>query len=79
MEAILDFSRGRQNWLKSCYAECVGGGGGGNEARAAASVIASGWGGGVEVALQLFAPHILHSAVKASFHIKKACGKPYNT
>ncbi len=29
MEAILDFGRGHQKWLKSCGGECVGGGGGG--------------------------------------------------
>jgi len=26
MEAVLDFGRGCQNWLKSCYGECVWGG-----------------------------------------------------
>jgi hypothetical protein len=27
MEAVLDFGRGRQKWLKSCDGEYVGGGG----------------------------------------------------
>ncbi len=29
MEAVLDFGRGRQKWLKSCNGEYVGWGGGG--------------------------------------------------
>jgi hypothetical protein len=31
MEAVLDFGRGRQKWLKSCNGEYVGEGGGGAE------------------------------------------------
>ncbi len=89
MEAVLDFGRGRQKWLKSCYGVCMGGGGG-NEARAAASVIASGWGGrGGGGLATVCTPHVcsplsrssfsfLHYAVKASFDIKKAYGKQYS-
>ncbi len=88
MEAVLDFGRGRQKWLKSCNGECVGGGEGGVwKDAAAAYVIASGWGGGrrggVEAALQMFALHIcsplsrssfsfLYPAVEPSFDIIKA-------
>jgi hypothetical protein len=65
------------------------GGGGGNRRRPAPLIAFIGGGGEVEVALQLFALHIyavlflvplspfLHSAVEASFDIKKARGKPY--
>jgi hypothetical protein len=61
MEAILDFGRGRQKWLKSCSGEYVGGGGGGPEMKHQQLPPLShldgggGEGGGVEVALQLFA------------------------
>jgi hypothetical protein len=35
MEAVLDFGRGCQKWLKSCNGEYVGGGGGRNRRRPA--------------------------------------------
>jgi hypothetical protein len=59
MEAVLDFGRGRQKRLKSCYGECMGGGG---RKRGASSCpryrIWMGGGGGEEAALQLFALHM---------------------
>ncbi len=47
MEAVLDFGRGRQKWLKSCNGEYVGGGGGGGNRRGPAPLAAF-IGGGCE-------------------------------
>jgi hypothetical protein len=88
MEAVLDFGRGRQKWLKSCMGSAWVGGGDRKQTQAGSPYrILMGGGGSGRGLATVCPPHVQSSfsflflpssfCCRGLFQYKKACGKPY--